>query len=220
MWNVEDDLLKIDTTKDTCCNLCAKFSLRPASQEEIETHAHNGYVLNMTVYNRSNDLIWGTLGANAVHFSFLQEYVAACIGCGVGVYNQISDDQHVYVDRFEPEKWLADETVNFYGDLRPSDINIVPLVKDPVTFDREVVEFVDLHGHNCVANEEPEVEFSEPFLQNVAHPMCIAFHHHKLRDYDAALEYANDVEADDWCIAATNWLQKRKANYDAKTSVE
>ena len=32
--------------------------------------------LNMTVSNRSNDVIWGTFGANVVHMSILQEYVA------------------------------------------------------------------------------------------------------------------------------------------------
>src|SRR5690606_6235064 len=32
--------------------------------------------LNMTVCNRSNDAIWGAVGANVVHMSFLQEYMA------------------------------------------------------------------------------------------------------------------------------------------------
>ena len=40
--------------------------------------------LQMTVHCRSNDIIWGTYGANAVHFSILQEYVAARIGVDLG----------------------------------------------------------------------------------------------------------------------------------------
>jgi hypothetical protein len=34
----------------------------------------------MTVTNRSNDLCWGMLGANYVHFTILQEYLAARLG--------------------------------------------------------------------------------------------------------------------------------------------
>src|SRR5690606_25634418 len=31
MWNVEDDLLKVDSSKDVCCNLSACFSIRNTS---------------------------------------------------------------------------------------------------------------------------------------------------------------------------------------------
>lgn len=215
MWNVEDDLLKIDTSKDVCCNTCAYFSLRyepisrkygapewPGQPQELRS------VLDMTVCNRSNDLIWGTLGANAVHFSFLQEYLAACIGCEVGVYSQFSNNQHVYVDRFEPEKWLADDTPSEY-DYRPD--YLVPLVKDPATFDREVVEFVEHHSLNNNVHR-----WQEPFLNDVAERMCLAFHWYKQRQYGSALEQAQQIKSDDWRIAGTNWLLKRKANYEAR----
>lgn len=221
MWNVEDDLLKIDTSKDVCCNTCAYFSIRDASNGLVAGPHHPNLpygtplgpkVLDMTVCNRSNDLIWGTLGANAVHFSFLQEYLAACIGCEVGVYNQFSNNQHVYVDRFEPEKWLADTSTYEYADP-PQSWKLVPLVKDPETFDRECAMFVERHQRDAIAGL-----YYEPFLKDTAQPMMIAFHCHKRRDYGSALSVIKEVESDDWCIAATNWLLKRKANYDAKTS--
>lgn len=53
--------------------------------------------LDMTVCNRSNDLIWGTLGANYVHFSFLQEYIALACDLLPGHYHQFSVNQHVYL---------------------------------------------------------------------------------------------------------------------------
>jgi hypothetical protein len=52
--------------------------------------------LDMTVTNRSNDMLWGAYGANAVHFSYLQEFVAAAIGVPVGTYYQVSNNLHVY----------------------------------------------------------------------------------------------------------------------------
>src|SRR5207237_2010921 len=54
-------------------------------------------VLDMTVINRSNDTLWGALGSNYVHFSFLHEYISLATGCVVGRYNQFSNNLHVYV---------------------------------------------------------------------------------------------------------------------------
>lgn len=224
MWNVEDDLLKIDTSKDVCCNTHAYFAIRREPNKYVgsvprPTLNDPTLYLDMTVCNRSNDLIWGALGANVVHFSFLQEYLAACIGVEVGVYNQITNNLHVYSDRFEPEKWLADEMPDLYqiGNRMDQPWEPVekpfPLVKDPVTFDRECAEFVERHSKDALAGE-----YTEPFLRDVAQPMCIAFHHHKRRDYVSAMLVAEDlIKADDWRIAATDWLLKRKANYEART---
>ncbi|MCK9568820.1 thymidylate synthase, partial [Candidatus Pacearchaeota archaeon] len=117
MWEVESDLLKIDETKDCCCNLSVLFSIRnepfdcldPTDPAVFMPASDRVYrYLDMTVYNRSNDMIWGALGANVVHFSFLQEYVANCLGVEVGSYNQVSNNLHVYTERWEPEKWLAE----------------------------------------------------------------------------------------------------------------
>lgn len=207
MWNPGLDLFR-NPNKDKCCNLCAVFSISEGR-------------LNMSVYNRSNDLIWGTLGANVVHFSFLLEYVAAWLGLQVGKYHQISTDQHVYTDRFEPEKWLAwyNDTSGFDGKLSIDGdysftIKTIPLVKDPATFDRECAKFVERHSRDALAGD-----YKEPFLELVAQPMMIAFHWHKRRDYSAALACIETVQSGDWRIAATNWLLKRKANYEHKQGI-
>jgi thymidylate synthase len=222
MWNVEDDLLKIDTSKDVCCNTAAYFSLRevnrvPTGPDDFERGPTTAKVLDMTVTNRSNDLIWGMLGANVVHFSFLQEYLAACIGVGVGVYNQFSNNLHAYVstperpERWCPEKWLADETP-VEGQYRRID-----LVKNPATFDRECGWLVELHsGDEKEDGMEKALHLTEPFLKSVAQPMMLAFHCHKQRKYDLALVRMGFVLADDWRIAGTNWILKRKAAWEAK----
>lgn len=95
MWNVKDDTLKVGSSKDVCCNLSVVFEIVDGS-------------LNMTVFNRSNDLIWGNLGANYVHFTVLQEYMAASLDIAVGEYHQISSNLHGYTDRWDSEKWLSE----------------------------------------------------------------------------------------------------------------
>jgi len=175
--------------------------------------------LNMTVTNRSNDLIWGALGANYVHFSFLQEYVACCLGLEVGVYNQISNNLHAYKDKWEPHKWLNYYTGPTGKNHQGEDVyevphqkdydstwTHIPLVNDKETFDREVKEFVTDYAK----------KWTEPFLLNVAFPMCAAFSWHKTRDYGLALDMMTDVGQEDWRIAGTNWILKRKEMWESK----
>ena len=81
MWNVEDDLLKTGTSKDVCCNLSCMFLIRSVDNG-IDGNGKHTWTdhLDMTVTNRSNDLVWGLFGANVVHFSYLLEYMATQIG--------------------------------------------------------------------------------------------------------------------------------------------
>lgn len=229
MWNVEDDLLKIDVTKDVCCNTAAYFSIReekwPKFPESPRRLSELGKFLDMTVTNRSNDLIWGMLGANVVHFSFLQEYLAAAIGVEVGVYNQFTNNLHVYTETnggFHPEKWLdgmpdrdemdmgecyardvEDQTVN--GGVLPTQF----LCGDKITdaFDGELRRFV---------NDWRE-EWVHPFLRTVAKPMCEAFSHHKSRKYGLAMEAINRCQAEDWRCAGKAWLTKREVAWRTRT---
>jgi hypothetical protein len=82
LWNPED-LLK--TTKDKACNLMFIFSIDEQQR------------LVMTTFNRSNDAIWGILtGANVVHLSFFQEYVALALQRDMGPWTHVSNNLHVY----------------------------------------------------------------------------------------------------------------------------
>jgi len=179
----------------------------------------------MTVCNRSNDMILGMLGANVVHFSFLQEYLACCIGVQVGVYNQFSNNLHVYTNNFKPDKWVdkdrnmhspelveyakskEDQTVN--GGVLPCSF---PLVTHPEVFDRECAEFVERHSKDALAGP-----YREPFLAYVAQPMMIAFHHYKRKDFGAAMSSIHQVQSEDWKHAGTVWLEKRKRNHERRT---
>lgn len=222
MWNVEDDLLKIDATKDVCCNTAAYFSLR--LKDEQKTHGRiaavypvdqRDYWLDMTVTNRSNDMIWGMLGANVVHFSFLQEYIACALGVGVGHYHQFTNNLHVYCENnggFHPEKWLNERRGEAFYAIDQRDqqafggcLPYMKLVQNVSVFDAEILRFID----------DPFCEWREPFLNFVAKPMCEAFKAHKARQYDLAREAMDRVRAQDWQIAGVVWLTKRQRNWEA-----
>lgn len=195
MWNAEEDLLKIDKTKDVCCNTHAYFLLVSGK-------------LNMTVCNRSNDLIWGALGANVVHFSFLQEYLAAAIGVGVGNYYQFTNNLHAYQARWNPSGWMSDSTPDYYSQYQVAPAR---LVAEPERFDRECKDFVN--GY-CGEGGFAAGTFQEPFINYTAWPMVKAWRAHKARNYPEALRYCSEIVAADWRRAATDWVNKRKADYE------
>lgn len=220
MWNVLEDLLKIRETKDVCCNVCAFFSLRELPFDDSDPQAlaevsgvDPRRVLDMTVINRSNDLVWGALGANVVHFSFLQEYLANRLGVGVGVYNQMTNNLHVYTERFKPDEWLAGHPQHNSYDTEPARI---PLVSDPQRFEQELWKVVEF-GFGNEANEK--YMFTEPFFEKVAAPMFAAFQSHKARYYKIAQSFIERVEQDDWKSAGYDWLYNRQVAWENKHGV-
>lgn len=198
-----------------CCNLSVMFSLRQMERlcrtaEDYELPPAVTY-LDMIVTNRSNDLIWGLLGANAVQFSFLQEYMAARLGASVGWYHQITNNLHAYEATWEPAKWLAQyhNRTMFSPTLFDYDIaTTVPLVQDPEAFERELPIFVE---RNSGGESYSPCRWSEPFLNDVAQPMCTAFRAHKESWGGGTAMWVDAIKADDWRRAAHDWLQARAA---------
>ncbi len=175
---------------------------------------HNAVLSNGVVAHNC----WGALGANCVHFSMLQEYMANSIGVGVGVYNQVSNNLHVYTKTWEPEKWLrhyeeSDNTLNWYTTSNKGSPKIVDLVRDRSVFDQECRRFVSYHWNQPDDINKTYKEWQEPFLKYVADPMCFSFHCHKSRDYASAFLWASKIQADDWRKAMVEWLERRKKGY-------
>jgi|TARA_R110000824_G_scaffold1386_5_gene7044 thymidylate synthase len=88
MWDCQQDL--DSQSLDVPCNDIATFQID-----------HEGK-LNLVVFCRSNDVIWGAYFANAFHFGMLLEYMAAHIRCEVGTYTQVSVNFHAYLDTLGP----------------------------------------------------------------------------------------------------------------------
>lgn len=212
MWDAgptkSDLLIAKRGGKDVPCNTQAYFDIRtekghrPADRGMDEGSTRN--YLDMTVCNRSNDMIWGTLGANVVHCAFLQEYLARRIGVELGRYHQFTNNLHVYTNNWEPEKWLEDQEPDWYRRT------IEPRAMDCV--EAEVRGFVQQHGKDSLARKS----YESLFLLEVAQPMSVAFHLHKRRQYTDAINEATQIRAKDWGYAAVNWLSKRQKGWERK----
>jgi hypothetical protein len=190
MWDASYDLDA--TSRDLPCNLMVKF--------EIVREA-----LNMVVFNRSNDLILGALGANVVHFSMLQEYLANRLGVRVGWYEQVSANAHVYVEEwdnrgFGQETFISGPFPDEY--VRNLAEPYMPKMVDTDLWDQELQVWLD----------DPMVDDLESeFLSTVATPLYMSHRAYKKKEYEAAEAVLEDCTASDWQLAALQWIQRRKA---------
>ena len=192
MWNSED--LGV-ATKDLPCNTHVYFDLREGK-------------LNMTVCNRSNDVWWGAYGANVVHFSYLQEYLACKLGAPVGVYRQFSNNYHVYTNVIDPRK-LDPHTFADWRIYKPVGAVIKPYDKfmvDPQIWDYELR---DLLWQIETRYAKDSRDYTEPFFEHVAKPMYAAWAY--ANDSEAWRHYVNKIAASDWRLAAKQWLQRKEA---------
>ncbi len=76
---------KIKITKDFPCTRLLHF------QKQSKTNK-----LNLTVYMRSNDLLWGASAVNIFNFTFMLEYFAQILGLEIGEYYHITNNFHYY----------------------------------------------------------------------------------------------------------------------------
>lgn len=186
IWDPRSDLGK--KTKDVPCNLAVHFSVSVYGQ------------LDMTVFNRSNDIIWGCYGANAVHFSMLQEVMAAWIGVEVGRYWQVSDNWHGYLDTLAKHKSVIDND-QYYNPYEEDGFEPYPMVSVEIP-----IWFQDLH---IFMDEGPIIGFREKFFRRVVTPMWHAWEAYKLKNIVQALEIIEQCEAKDWKKACQEWLRRR-----------
>lgn len=181
--------------KDVPCNTHIYFECR-------------GGKLNMTVCCRSNDILWGCFGANAVHMSVLLEYMAAKIGRPMGVYRQFSNDLHLYESKF-PKMGLMDLSIdvdrnNWYAE----GIGTQRLVAEGETIEEfdEDLELFFGDPWDCGTQQ-----FQTDFFNFTVRPMFCAWMAYKLKtqEPDEIIQTASKIQAADWRLATKEWLQRR-----------
>jgi hypothetical protein len=199
MW---DPVLDLGTpTKDAACNVVAKF--------EVFDNA-----LNMIVFNRSNDIIMGCYGANAVHFSVLQEYIAKRAGLEVGWYEQISSNFHAYLRDWN-KYWPIDPEImrdpDWYDIEQEGAVVIEPLMTHPSKFDGECTHVCEMIRQSAIINEDVSREFYNPFFHVVCQPMSVAYFFYRQGQIRRAIEEMEKAimtsRRIDWLIAGERWLR-------------
>jgi thymidylate synthase len=199
MWDTDTDLLEPDYVDDETGDIFPEPRDLPCN-----THLYPRIVnsrLDITICCRSNDIIWGAYGANAVHFSVLQEYLAAAIGVKVGTMYQLSNNFHGYVDVLDKTR----PTTEFHDPYALDEVTSLPMVTDPLHFVGDCEQF-------CFTEPEKNlsVRYANEWFATVAAPMRLAALRHRQRDHLAALEMASRVAAPDWQRAAVAWLERHR----------
>jgi hypothetical protein len=155
--------------------------------------------LDMTVFNRSNDVVWGMCGANIVHMTMLQEVLAAGAGVPVGLYRVVSNNAHVYTGMGPGTALLANlRVVDYYDSQR--------LTTYPLVHDDETAEQVLAACKTAVAFPW-QVQYKSKFLNHVYVPMRDVYRNRKNKE--AYTHLFDNILAEDWRLAALEWVQRR-----------
>lgn len=149
--------------------------------------------LNMTVCCRSNDMLWGAYGANAVHFSILQELLASALNIEPGVYRQFSNNFHVYL-----EVPGVKELLRFPPDHEKSYPHTIPLMERGETLEDFLTDcerFCNMRSTKCL------------FFARVAEPLRTAYIERKnKRPWAWAI---NNMPECDWKMGFQEWAARR-----------
>lgn len=207
IYSPELDLVAGDRGgKDIPCNLTVSF------------HRNHLNALDMTVFNRSNDLIWGAYGSNVVHFSVLHELIAGATGMVMGSYFQVSSNTHVY-ERFWPlvEQLAASVSPHVSGPnpyVYPT-VSTHPLYEDlrrPPHWTSICDDAVSLcEAHNATPSVVV-IPFHTQFFDLIARPVYQAWSAWKEnRQYRTAYGFLSEMpQGNDWRLVCEEWLQRRE----------
>jgi hypothetical protein len=180
MWDPDFDL---DSHNDIPCNTHIYFRLV------------NGN-LRMTVCNRSNDLIWGMLGANAVHMTMLHELICRATGLPIGRYQVFTNNLHIYEQHFPLIGGPPTKQHDWYY--------LDGLTTMPLLQKGEILEdFLD----DC--EEFTHTEFPTlhcEWMHHVALPMKQIY----LERNNNRLQRCESIAAEDWQLACKQWVARRE----------
>lgn len=192
-------------TKDIPCNIGVSYQNR------------GGY-LRQTVFNRSNDMLWGAYGSNVVTFGFLQQYIAECIGASIGSYYQISDSFHVYVDTktWQNCKDLSGVSLSdyyTYGTVFPEMMPFACHVK-PEDKNEFLREKLNSFVSDCIkyrgSLSEDFPEYGVNILDRICIPMFKAWYFRDSKYIEKEMKLEGDLTATyDWFKAGQEWLERR-----------
>jgi thymidylate synthase len=182
------------------CNTHVYFRVR----EQVATTERSGQlVLDMTICCRSNDAIWGAHGANAVHFSMLQEYLAGRLGIAVGALYQLSSNYHGYVEELDK----IGDPVLLDGDdpYENGEVHAVSMGEDWEQWDEDLSRFMKWHDTEEFLSPVYVNEWFRTVAERVAWARWQWTHALK----HSARETAEQIAAPDWRRACLEWMDRR-----------
>lgn len=160
--------------------------------------------LDMLVTCRSNDIVYGAYGANAVHFSILHEYMAGRIGVKLGKMEQLSFNYHGYHDVLAKVGYPVHHTTY-------EQVNAKPLPMGTIwdAWDADLAYFMSWQRTLVEAGVTEPGQYKNSWFRHTAEPLFIAHYKWKNAMHKEARTYAGLIEAEDWRVAAIQWFDVR-----------
>ena len=157
------------------------------------------------------DRLWGAYGANVVHMSVLQELVAHRLGVPVGVYRQVSDSFHVYLNEvWDRVKLLSIDAYSIRAAANPYDTlynyQQSDLFIEDDCLDWEHERFFNYHHADIVGADN----WVNPCYRDIAVPMAHTYFLYKSGKYDEAYKHCEKIIPADWKDACLSWLRTRE----------
>ncbi len=178
----------------------------------MRDYAYDALALDMTVTCRSNDAVWGAHGANAVHFSMLQEYMAGRIGVAMGTMYQFSNNYHGYVselDRIGPPHDLDADDPYTQGMVT------MPMAAggaDWLMFDTDLATFMQWHDGEYMSFGKllPLDAVHNKWFVDVASRVALARYQWTHGCKPTARKTVEAITAMDWRAACIEWMDRRE----------
>lgn len=186
MWDPISDHLEL--WKDRPCN----------------THIYFRQVdgaLDMTVCNRSNDLIWGMVGSNIVHMTMLHELIATAVNKELGKYHVFTNNLHFYMQLYPNGDDIWENRMQTPTPYPCEHFLLTRGMGYPTDF------FVDCE--NMVKGRHDRLK--TPWMKQVAKPMHDAY---LAKTKEGRLAHARLIDAKDWKRAAVEWLERKYARQE------
>jgi hypothetical protein len=198
MWDANDLTVQ---AKDRPCNLSVVFRIRKGN-------------LDITVMNRSNDIVNGMMGYNPTQFSMLQRVVADHLGIPVGKYWVCSNDAHVYVSDLEMLNKRGELSKTIYPAKK-----LARIVENLVTWESDLNVLMDCLDalHSKGKTDEPVLK--NRFLSEVVFRACVSYYFHKQKRWSESWLVADTISDLSWRQFCIDWLERRAKNEQRITDI-
>lgn len=198
IWHSVWDSEYATVTKDLPCNLGIAFNVY-------------GHQLDATVFNRSNDIVWGGVsGANIVQFAFFLEFAAASINRVPGELTVVSSNFHMY--RNEQSERLttyytspAARSFDFYR----TDTHVTRFCETPSQAENLRDEAISFCNNFNKRGWQAKIDI----VRTLVVPLLDVYYRYKQKTISAQGAYseiaARAEPEGDWKFAAMKWFERR-----------
>lgn len=208
IWDPAKDLT--DTPyKDRPCNTQLFFNIEDGA-------------LNMSIQQRSGDLVWGTMGANRVCFALLMDYIAHAVGVKVGKMYQYVFNLHMYESVFEKYHGIVDEAEHKLPQSMTRSQSMFDGAQGATLhkFLSDATRFL-VWGRDQMMSVTPPGPCLLPWMHYSMMPALSAYSYWKRKQFEQVGPELAAIEDDALRLNLTQWLMRRmNKNLSPLTSAE